>query len=89
MLRCIIVDDGVESINILRKYLGRTPEMTLQEAFTDPLRALEHLNSGRLPDLIFLDQEMPDVSGMEFVQIMPKKETLSLIIFTTGHTGWR
>lgn len=86
MLNCIIVDDNQEAINVIKKYVERTNGLRLIDTFTDPVKGLSFLNDAEV-DLIFLDQEMPDLSGIDFVNLMQEiNGSIPSVIFTSGHT---
>ena len=79
-LRCIVVDDEPLAVKMLENYIGRTPFLTLEASFTDPVLALSEIRA-REPQLVFLDIQMPDLSGMELSRMIPPQ---TRIIFTTA-----
>lgn len=82
MIRCIIVDDEQPAIDVLRYYIGRIPSLELVAAFTDPLQALQFLNETTV-DLLFLDIQMPELSGLDLVKAIRGK---SKVILTTAYS---
>lgn len=80
-MKCIIVDDEPMAVEILENYCGKTPFLELQETFEDGLSALAWLEHNAL-DLIFLDINMPDLSGVQFAKAL---NSPPMIIFTTAY----
>ncbi len=80
-IRCIIIDDEPLAIQVIQSHLGLLPEIELVATFQDPTQALEVLNQG-IVDLIFLDIEMPQLSGMELIKTIPPSVK---VIFTTAY----
>lgn len=85
MYTCYIIDDELHCIDGLKKYIEKTPELILLKAFQNPLLALTELRKGEEPDFIFLDIDMPELSGLAFADLISKNIQ---IIFTTGHTKY-
>lgn len=84
MIRCLIIDDEPLAIEVLETHLAQLPEMILVATFANPVAALETLRNEKI-DIIFLDIEMPVLSGIDFVKniaIAPK------IIFTTAYRNY-
>ena len=79
-LRCFVVDDEPLAVRMLENYIARTPFLELAASFTDPVQALSEIRSVT-PELVFLDIQMPDLSGMELSRMVPEG---TRIIFTTA-----
>ena len=71
MIRSLIVDDKPLAIDILSDYARKIPGIELQGSFQNPLEALDHLGRHQV-DLIFLDIQMPELSGMQFLSLMQR-----------------
>jgi two-component system, LytTR family, response regulator len=82
MISCIIVDDEQPAIDVLRHFAGRTPSLDLLATFTDPLLALDLLTK-RPVDLLFLDIQMPELSGLDLVRSIRGR---SKVILTTAYS---
>ncbi len=82
MITCIIVDDEQHAIDILEHYAKQTPHLQLVDTFTNPIEALKLLTTQRI-DLIFLDIQMPELSGIDFIKAIHGK---SKIILTTAYS---
>jgi DNA-binding LytR/AlgR family response regulator len=80
-LTCIIVDDEPLSREILEKYIADTPLLLLSGSCSDAFEAMELIRIGRI-DLVFLDINMPRLSGINLVKTI---ENPPLIIFTTAY----
>lgn len=80
-LKCIIIDDEPLAINLLKSYVEQTPFLELVQSFENPLQAIDILQKGTV-NLLFLDINMPQISGMDFAKTLPP--TLK-IIFTTAY----
>ncbi|MEO6136150.1 MAG: LytTR family DNA-binding domain-containing protein [Ginsengibacter sp.] len=82
MISCIIVDDEQPAIDVLRHYIGQSTQLTLAGSTTKPLEALEIVNDQQI-DLIFLDIQMPELSGLDFIKAIKGR---SKIILTTAYS---
>lgn len=78
---CIIVDDEPPAIRLLEKYISKVHFLSLENSFTNPLEALQYLNSNTV-DLVFLDIQMPEISGIQLSKIINSN---TQIIFTTAY----
>ncbi len=80
-MRCIIVEDEPFALELTRGYVLKTPFLSLLEAFSNPFKALTFLMENEV-DLIFLDINMPDLSGIELLNSLPSSP---MVIFTTAY----
>lgn len=79
-LRCIVVDDEPLAVKMIESYIIKTPGVGLIASFTDPVMALTAIREQK-PDLVFLDIQMPDLSGLDLSKMIPDGVR---IIFTTA-----
>ena len=79
-LRCFVVDDEPLAVKMLENFIARTPFLELAASYTDPVQALSDIRV-KAPQLVFLDIQMPDLSGMELSRMVPAD---TRIIFTTA-----
>jgi DNA-binding LytR/AlgR family response regulator len=83
-ISCLIVDDEPLSQDVLKKFIKDTPMLDLSGICADALEALTFLQSERV-DLIFLDINMPKLSGIKFAKSL---EHSPMIIFTTAYSEY-
>jgi two-component system LytT family response regulator len=85
LIRCIVVDDDHPATRLLSGYVKRTPGLQLVLQTTSSPDALDAINKG-LADLVFLDIQMPDMTGIELIQSIKAVQTK--VIFTTAYTAY-
>ena len=83
-ITCLIVEDEPNAGQLLQDYISKVPYLTLVGTCFDALEALEFLGHTRA-DLIFLDINMPDLTGVELIHMLPKGQK---IIFTTAYSDY-
>jgi DNA-binding LytR/AlgR family response regulator len=83
MLRCIIVDDESGAIEVLTRYVNKTPELEMVRSFRDSIEALTFLASNQA-DLVFLDIDMPNLDGMQLSELIRDKDIQ--VIFCTAYS---
>jgi Response regulator of the LytR/AlgR family len=79
-LTCIAVDDEPMALKLIEGYIAKTPFLEMKNSFSNAIAALEYFNQNPV-DLLFLDIQMPDLSGMELSKIVKEK---TKVIFTTA-----
>ena len=82
--RAIIVDDLPEASKVLRGFCERSEAVDVVGCFPDGLSALEYLQGNEV-DLVFLDVEMPGITGFEFMERIPQSPK---VILTTSKTEY-
>ena len=84
MITCIAIDDEPLALKQIVSYINKTPYLQLLGNFSGALKAIEFLNNTDI-DLMFVDINMPDLSGLDFVKslVNPPK-----IIFTTAYSEY-
>jgi DNA-binding LytR/AlgR family response regulator len=80
-IRCIIVDDEELARQLLEGYVNKIPYLKLVRTCKNSLEAMDCLQ-GEPVDLMFLDIQMPELTGIEFLQTLHKKP---VVIFTTAY----
>jgi DNA-binding LytR/AlgR family response regulator len=83
-LRCLIVDDKPLAIDILVDYVGKVSFLELVANTTNPIEALGIINDTAI-DLVFLDIQMPELNGLQFIKIAGKK---CKFILTTAYAEY-
>ncbi|WP_259068364.1 LytR/AlgR family response regulator transcription factor [Mucilaginibacter sp. X4EP1] len=81
MIRCIIVDDEPLALHVLEDYISKIPFLQLIKATTNPIEALTLVQEGNV-DLVFLDVQMPELTGIQFLRIANGK---AKVILTTAY----
>ncbi|MES2650775.1 MAG: LytTR family DNA-binding domain-containing protein [Bacteroidota bacterium] len=84
--KCIIIDDEPHAIEGLEAYIATMPELEVIKIYSDPLMALKEIPKLPDVDIIFLDVDMPMISGLELAKEIRSKT--NKLIFTTGHTAY-
>jgi DNA-binding LytR/AlgR family response regulator len=84
MIDYVIIDDEPSAIEVLKFHLNKIPSMSLKASFRDPIEALDYLQQNTV-DLIFLDINMPKLSGISFPKLL---ERPPLIVFTTAYSEY-
>jgi len=82
MINCLIVDDEQAAIDVLVHYIKQTPFLNLVDTTTNPMEALNWLNSKKI-DIVFLDIQMEEISGLDFIRTMQGK---ARVILTTAYS---
>lgn len=80
ILTCAIIDDEPLAADLLASYARKTPELHLIGTYESALTAMKVLRENPV-NLLFLDIQMPELSGLEFAKILPRE---TRIIFTTA-----
>ena len=81
MIRCLAVDDEAPALLILADYIGQLPFLTLVGTTTNPIEALTMVQQG-LVDLVFLDIQMPKLTGLQFLKLAGNR---CKVVLTTAY----
>lgn len=81
MIRCLIIDDEPLAIDVIKSHLSQLSGFDLVGTFTNVITAMDMIKTENI-DLIFLDIEMPLLSGIDFVKTIPN---VPKVIFTTAY----
>ena len=84
MIRAIIIEDEPLARDLLSQYIAKVSYLDLIQTFSDPLKGLEYINANDV-DLLFLDIEMPNLSGIGLLKILQKKTD---VILTTAFSEY-
>jgi len=84
ILNCIIVDDEPLQLELLSDYIKKVPFLSLAGVFSNPLEALTIVQQLNI-DLVFSDIQMPELSGIHFIQLLNGK---SKVIFITAYPNY-
>ncbi|NSL86869.1 response regulator transcription factor [Chitinophaga sp. Mgbs1] len=80
-IKAIAIDDEPLALELIKSYTAQFPALQLLQTFDDALSGAEFLRS-RPVDLLFIDINMPDITGIDLVRSLPEKP---MIIFMTAH----
>jgi DNA-binding LytR/AlgR family response regulator len=81
IIRCIAVDDEPLALDILESYISKLPYLQLVKTCSSATEAMQVLQEEQV-DLMFLDIEMPELTGIQFLNILKNQP---LVIFTTAY----
>jgi DNA-binding LytR/AlgR family response regulator len=80
-IRCIVVDDEALARKYLKDYISKVPFLEFVGDFNSPLKAYDLLEKGKI-DLMFLDIQMPEITGLDFLRSLDRKP---FVILTTAY----
>ena len=82
MIRCLVVDDEAGAVEILCRYIEKTPGLKLAKSFRNALDALAYLRTHEI-DLAFLDIDMPELNGLRLGEMIDRRKTR--LIYCTAY----
>lgn len=80
-INCVIIDDEFLAREYIKAYVEKLPFLNLLGDFNSPLKAIDLIKSGKV-DLLFLDIQMPDITGLDFIKTLDNPPN---IIITTAY----
>jgi two-component system, LytTR family, response regulator len=83
-LRAIAIDDEPLALEVIQRFSQKIPSLELLRVFEGPIQAVEYLREEEV-DLIFLDIQMPDLTGLQFLQSLDERP---MIVFTTAYSEY-
>lgn len=84
LFKCLAIDDEPFALKQIGNYIKKTPFLELGALCNNAYDAIEYIHSNHV-DLMFVDINMPDLSGMDFVKSLTKRP---FIIFTTAYSEY-
>ncbi|MBI1836301.1 MAG: response regulator transcription factor [Flavobacteriia bacterium] len=84
MINCIAIDDEPLALEIIEVFCESTPFLKLHKTFTKTSEAAAFLTTNSI-DLLFLDIQMPDMSGIDFYKQINQN---TMVIFTTAYSEY-
>lgn len=84
ILNCAIIDDEPLAADLLASYARKTPFLHLIGSYNSAVSAMKEIRTNHI-DLVFLDIQMPELSGLEFAKIFSKD---TKVIFTTAFSQY-
>ena len=83
-LTCVVVEDEPLARNLMEQYILKVSHLQLVKSFSNPLAALDFLRINSV-DILFSDIQMPEITGISLLKILPKKP---LVILTTAYSEY-
>lgn len=83
-ITCLAIDDEPLALGLIVGYIKKTPFLELLGEFDNPVDAMEFMEKNPV-ELLFLDIQMPDLTGIDFARILDKK---CKVIFTTAYDNY-
>jgi two-component system, LytTR family, response regulator len=84
VVRCVAIDDEPLALNIIKAHIAKIPALSLVQTFDDAIAASEFLRTAII-DILFVDIQMPDITGIDLVRSLEAKP---IVIFTTAHKNF-
>jgi two-component system, LytTR family, response regulator len=84
LITCIAVDDEPMALEVIERYCAKSDLVELKAVFREPVKAIEYLGREKI-DLVLLDINMPDLSGMQLVQTLSPRP---MIVFMTAYSHY-
>ena len=84
VISCAIIDDEPLAAGLLESYVKKTPYLELKGTYNSAVTAMRDLRDDPV-QLLFLDIQMPELSGIEFAKILPHE---TKVIFTTAFSQY-
>lgn len=83
-LTAVAIDDEPLALEVIEHFAGKSGDLDLVMAFENPLEAISFLQDNKV-DLIFLDIQMPDLTGIQLLESLIYKP---MIVFTTAYSQY-
>ncbi|MEZ4987231.1 MAG: LytTR family DNA-binding domain-containing protein [Saprospiraceae bacterium] len=85
ILQAIAIDDEKPALDVIAAHIAKVPFVHLQAQFTNPTDALTWLHTNQV-DVVFIDIQMPDILGTEWVRMANNRHTR--FVFITAHAHY-
>jgi DNA-binding LytR/AlgR family response regulator len=85
MLKCVIIDDEIEAINVIKEYTSEIKDLRVVYSSTNVIETLAFLQN-EIVDIVFLDINMPKLSGFDAIKIIKKLPVVPYFILTTAYS---
>lgn len=84
MIKAIAIDDEPMALEVIKAHAKKVSFLNLEETFVSAKEAMEYLKAGMV-DLVFLDINMPDITGLDFSTLLPES---THVVFTTAYSEY-
>ncbi|MBC6608078.1 response regulator transcription factor [Hymenobacter sp. BT188] len=81
-LRCVIIDDNEINRLMLEHFVEMTESLEVAASLPDAIQGLNFLRSGEQADILLLDIEMPHLSGLDLVRLLPEPQPEVILVTT-------
>jgi len=78
-MNCIIIDDDLMSRRVIEEFVSRTEQLNLLNSYENAVDAINAFSTGEDIDLIFLDIEMPEMSGIDFLETLTNPPQIIIV----------
>jgi DNA-binding LytR/AlgR family response regulator len=78
-MKCIIIDDDEISRRVIEDFITRTSFLTLEQSFSGAVEAINFIKDGNQVNLIFLDIEMPEMTGIDFLNSLEQPPQVIIV----------
>jgi two-component system LytT family response regulator len=85
MYTCYVIDDEEHAVDTLVNYINKLPGLNLVGTSINPLKAIDEITNSTPVDIVFLDVDMPELSGLEVADIISPHTS---VIFTTAYPNY-
>lgn len=86
-ITAVIIDDNEDAIALLEIYLQAFKEIKVLDSTTNPQRGVKIIKK-LVPDIVFLDIDMPEMNGLEIGQIILDSNLKTEVVYTTAHSQY-
>ncbi len=83
-IKCIAIDDEPLALEVIKKHCAKVEELELVDTFFNPLQAFKYLKNNTV-DIIFLDIQMPELSGLDLLKLIPRN---AQVVLTTAYVEY-
>lgn len=87
IITAIIIEDDEEAISLLEIYLKAFQEIEVIDKTVNPKLGIKLLKK-KMPDIVFLDIDMPEINGLEVAEVIKENNLATEIVFTTAHSKY-
>ena len=86
---CLIVDDQKEAVELILDHIKKINNLEIKLATTEPVEAITYLDKNTV-DIIYSDIEMPEITGLDFVESLKEKwgNAIPKFVFVTGYNEY-
>lgn len=84
--RCILIDDESHFTELMEEYISEIPQLELVKVFHDPIRVIAEVTEKDRIDIVFLDIQMPQLSGIEIAPHL--KKICRALVFVTSYSKY-